>query len=223
MGATMPGLALTDIAKVFNDEAAAYELLESIRWPNGPVCPHCGSTDAHYIEPKAGASRERTDRRLGEGKPGKSVSFRRLYRCHDRECRKQFSVLVGTIFGDSKIPLGKWLMAFHLLCAGKNGVSAHELSRQLGITVKSAWFMAHRIRYAMERPPLSTKLAGVVEADETYIGGAAKYMHKTTREKKITGRGTVDKIPVVTLVNRDERGALPSHAASHRREHQARP
>lgn len=186
----MTGLALRDITRVFNDEAEAYKLLESIRWPTGPICPHCGSIDAHYIEPKEGPRKTRSG----------SETQRRVYRCHG--CRKQFSVLVGTIFGDSHIPLGKWLMAFHLLCSGKNGVSAHELSRQLGITVKSAWFMAHRIRYAMDRPPLSDKLTGVVEVDETYFGGAAQFMHKTDRERRITGRGAVDKIPVVTLVAR---------------------
>lgn len=103
-------------------------------------------------------------------------------------------MLVGTIFEDSKIPLSKWLLAIHLLCQGKNGVSAHELHRTLGITYKSAWFMAHRIRYAMERPPLVDKLQGIVEADETYIGGKAKGKR---------GRGAANKTPVVTLVERN--------------------
>jgi transposase-like protein len=186
----MASLTLSEITKVFNDEAAAYELLESLRWPNGAICPHCGSFDNHYIKP------------LGEARKSRSgkETYRRIWRCHD--CKKQFSVLVGTIFGDSHIPVGKWLMAFHLLCAAKNGMSAHELSRQLGVTVKSAWFMAHRIRYAMAQPPLSDKLAGVVEVDETYMGGKAKFMHKAAREQKITGRGGVNKVPVVTLVER---------------------
>src|SRR5947207_106552 len=118
----MDGLTLKDITKVYNDEAAAYELLESLRWPAGAVCPHCGSFDNHYMAPK------------GEGRKSRSgkVTARRIWRCHD--CKRQFSVIVGTIFGDSHIPLGKWLMAFHLLCSGKNGVSAHELARQLEIT-----------------------------------------------------------------------------------------
>jgi transposase-like protein len=193
-------LTLGDVTKVFNDEAEAYKLVEAIRWPDGPICPHCGTKgEAHYIAPQGGAS-TRTRKRAG-GSEKKSTSARRVWRCH--ACKKQFTVTVGTIFGDSHIPLGKWLMAFHLLCSGKNGVSAHELSRQLDITVKSAWFMAHRIRYAMERPPLADKLAGTVEADETYFGGAAKNMHKADRERRITGRGMVDKIPVVTLVNRE--------------------
>lgn len=195
------GLPITDVARVFNDEAAAYELLESIRWPKGPVCSHCGGTDAHYMEPKDGPRKTRTG----------TETFRRVYRCHT--CRKQFSVLLGTIFGDSHISLGKWLMAFHLLCSAKNGVSAHELSRQLQITVKSAWFMAHRIRYAMERPPLSDKLQGVVEADETYFGGKSKNMHKNKREQAIQGRGTAGKTPVVTLV---ERGGEARSRVMHR-------
>ena len=98
---------------------------------------------------------------------------------------------MGTIFEDSKIPLSKWILAFRLTCAGKNGVSAHELHRALGITYESAWFMAYRIRLVMERPPLSDKLGGVVEADETYAGGKAKGKR---------GRGALNKMPVVNLV-----------------------
>lgn len=176
-------LSLINLAKHFADEAAAWALVESIRWPDGPVCPHCGVIDhAYFIEPK----KPRTTR------TGK-VSYRRLWKCGD--CSKQFSVLVGTIFEDSKIPLSKWLLAVHLMCAGKNGTSANELHRTLGITYKSAWFMCHRIRYAMEQGPLSSLLAGTVEADETYIGG---------KRKRIPGVANTDlKVPVVTLVERD--------------------
>src|SRR5437867_1208502 len=107
MAVVAMGLTLNDITRVYNDEAAAYELLESIRWPNGPVCPHCGSQDAHYIAPKEGASRSRKSTTANADPEKKSVSFRRIYRCHG--CKKQYTVLVGTIFGDSHIPLGKWL------------------------------------------------------------------------------------------------------------------
>src|SRR5436853_1795511 len=100
------------------------------------------------------------------------------------------------------MPLVKLLLDMHLLCSGTNGISAHELHRTLGITYKSAWFMAHRIRYAMEMPPFEAKLAGTVEVDETYIGRQAKNMHKDKREERITGRGGADKVPVVTLVER---------------------
>ena len=195
------GLTITDIAKVFSSEADAYQLLESLRWPNGPTCPHCQSLDAHYIEPREG---HRTTRKGSE-------THRRIYTCGG--CKKQFSVLVGTIFSDSHIPVAKWLMAIHLMCSGKNGVSAHELHRQLRITVKSAWFMAHRIRYAMQMPSIFDKLDGVVEVDETYFGGKAKNMHKDKREQAIRGRGTAGKTPVVTLV---ERGGEARSRVMHR-------
>jgi transposase-like protein len=154
---------LTTLASYFSDEEEAYKLLERIRWPDGPVCPHCGTIDsAYYLEPRDGPRKTRTGKQ----------TFRRVWKCAD--CRQQFSVTVGTIFEDSKIPLAKWLMAIHLMCAGKNGVAALELKRTLGISYKSAWFMCHRIRKAMEREPLAGMLSGVVEADETYIGGTRK-------------------------------------------------
>ncbi len=173
----------SQIAKYFSDEAEAYKLVERLRWPNGPVCPHCGVIDhAYYLEPKEGPRKTRTG----------NTSDRRVWKCG--ACRKQFSVLVGTIFEDSRIPLSKWLLAIHEMCADKNGVSALELSRKLGITYKSAWFMAHRIREAMKRPPLLGKLQGTIEVDETYVGGRAKGKR---------GRGAANKTPVVSLVERD--------------------
>src|SRR6202035_6097700 len=89
-------------------------------------------------------------------------------------CRQQFTVTVGTIFADSHIPLSKWLLAYHLLCASKKGMSAHQLHRMLKVTYRSAWFMAHRIRYTMTQEPLSSKLSGVIEVDETYVGGKVR-------------------------------------------------
>ena len=176
-------LNLTTIAKQFADEEAAWLFLEETRWPDGPVCPHCGGVNhAYYLAPKSGARSTRTGK----------VSYRRLWKCGD--CRQQFSVLVGTVFEDSKIPVSKWILASHLLSAGKNCVSALELSRTLGIGYRAAWFMAHRIRYAMTRPPLADKLSGTVEADETYIGGRAHGKR---------GRGAANKTPVVTLIERD--------------------
>ncbi len=139
----------------FQDHDKAREYLEAKRWPDGPFCPHCGVIgDAVRLTFEEGA---------------KSHARRGLLNC--RACRKQFSVTVGTIFEDSHIPLNKWLMAFHLLCSSKKGMSAHQLHRMLGVTYKSAWFMAHRIRYAMSQEPLSSKLTGVIEIDETYVGG----------------------------------------------------
>ncbi len=177
-------LNLSTIGKHFSDEEAAYELIEKLRLPQGPICPHCGSVDhAYYLTPKIGYRTTRTGR----------TTYRRVWKCAD--CREQFSVLVGTIFEDSKILLSKWLLAIHLLCQGKNGVSAHELHRNLDITYKSARFLAHPIRYEMARSPLIDKLKGIVEADETYVGGKA-------RGKR--DRGAANNTPVVTLV---ERGA----------------
>jgi transposase-like protein len=177
-------LSLTSLAKHFSDEGAAYQLVEAIRWPDGPVCPHCGTINhAYYIAPR----HPRTTR-IG------NVSHRRLWKCGS--CMKQFSVLVGTIFEDSKIPLSKWLLAVHLMCAGKNGIAANELRRTLEVSYKTAWFMCHRIRLAMTQEPLSGMLSGTVEADETYIGGK--------RKGTLRGRPGQDshKSAVVTLVER---------------------
>lgn len=132
-------LNLSEIAKRFNDEKTARELIEKLRWPDGPICPHCGTNGAYKIIPKNGSGT-----RAG------------LYKC--RECRKQFTVTVNTIFEGSHIPLSKWLIAIHLICSSKKGMSALQLSRMLGVSYKSAWFMAHRIRHAMSKPPFSRKL-----------------------------------------------------------------
>lgn len=178
-------ITLDYIAKHLSDEDAAYRFVEDIRWPDGPVCPHCGGTRATFLKPRNGDRYTRT----GHATP------RRVWWC--AQCRRQFSVLIGTIFEDSKIPLGKWVLATHLLCAGKNGVSAAELSRTLEITYKSAWYLAYRIRKAMERPPLVDRFRGIVEADETYIGGKRRGTKR--------GRPGADshKTAVVTLVERD--------------------
>jgi transposase-like protein len=151
-------------APEFTDPEKAREVLESERWPDGPICPHCGLVgEAYKLLPKPGA---KTHVRSG------------VWKCAG--CREQFSVTVGTIFEDSHIPLNKWLMAIHLMCASKKGMSAHQLHRMLGIGYRAAWFMAHRIRYGMMQEPLSSKLdklQGTVEVDETYIGGSEKGMH----------------------------------------------
>lgn len=179
---------LATLAPYFADADKARELLEAKRWKDGVTCPHCSASKAYKLEAKADS---------------KSGGRKGLYKC--AECRKQFTVTVGTIFEDSRIPLNKWLFAIHLICSSKKGFSAHQLHRSLGITYKSAWFMAHRIRYAMTQEPLFSKLNGTVEADETYVGGKAKNMHRSEREKRIQGRGAVDKAPVVTLVERNGR------------------
>jgi transposase-like protein len=175
-------LNLSRLAKHFSDETAARELLESMRWPNGPECPVCGQTSTVYRMLKLATSKK-------PGRPG-------LLRC--RQCKKQFTATTGTVFEDSHIPISKWLLAIHLLAASKKGMSAHQFHRMLGVTYKSAWFMAHRLRYAMENhPSMCALLSGVVEADETYVGG------KNRRGTK-RGRPGPDshKTPVVALVER---------------------
>jgi transposase-like protein len=145
----------------FTNEDKAREHLEALRWPNGPFCPHCGSLNATRLP----AQRGRPSKAHPEGAVRNGV-----IQCND--CRQQYSVTVGTVFERSKIPLHKWLLANHLLCASKKGMSAHQLHRMLGITYKSAWFMFHRIREAMA-PAGSEPMGGkgqTVEADETFIG-----------------------------------------------------
>jgi hypothetical protein len=119
----------------------------------------------------------------------------------NKECHKQFSVKVGTIMEDSPIGLDKWLAAIWMIANAKNGVSSYEIHRALDITQKSAWFLLHRIRLAMQTGTFQ-KLSGEVEADETYIGGKARNMHKWKREQKIKGRGAVGKIAVMGLLER---------------------
>ncbi|HEY3858681.1 MAG TPA: IS1595 family transposase [Gammaproteobacteria bacterium] len=153
----------------FHDETAARQHLEAIRWPDGPVCAHCGSDSR--ISLLQGKSH----------RPG-------LYFCG--ECRKQFSVTVGTVFERSKVPLHKWLLATHLLCSSKKGVSSHQIHRTLGVTYKTAWFMTHRIREAMYGKPAGQLggpgSSGIVEADETYFGktkGQGKGGHLGKKQK----------------------------------------
>jgi transposase-like protein len=162
-------------------EEKARAFVESILWPEGPVCPHCGSLDAYRMTPKAGSI-----------KPGRSG----LLRC--RTCERQFTVTVGTIFEGSHIPLHKWLMAVHFMTASKKGISAHQLHRMLGIGYKAAWFMAHRVRHAMKEGPLALKLRGKVEVDETYIGGKQENRCNDMRRRGVMPKKT----QVVALVTR---------------------
>lgn len=185
-------ITLDYIARHFQDENEAYLFLEKMRWPNGPICPHCQNTKAYFLQPRTPDRYTRTGH----------ATQRRVYKC--AACRKQFSVLVGTIFEGSKIPLYKWLLAIHMMCSGKNGVSAHELHRDLEITYKSAWFMAHRIRKAMEREPLAGMLTGTVEADETYVGGKLRRKNASPRmsRQEAAAHRMDNKTPVVSLVQR---------------------
>lgn len=164
----------------FHNEEAAYAKLESIVWPNGPVCPHCGATDRIY------------------GLKGKTARPG-LRKCG--HCRKQFTVKVGTVFESSHVPLFKWLQATYLMCASKKGISAHQLHRTLEVTYKTAWFMEHRLREAMRSGDLTPfgSGGGAVEVDETFIGNDRSI--KPKGEKK--GRGYAHKHKVLALVDRD--------------------
>jgi transposase-like protein len=169
-------------AKIYNDENAARKHLEALNWPDGPVCPHCGViNEATLLVGKS-------------TRPG-------VYKC--RPCQKPFSVTVGTVFERSHIPLTKWLLATELLTSSKKGISSHQLARMLGVTYKSAWFMAHRIREAMtpkagSEPPLGGD-GFVVEADETYIG------KKDGKRKQPQAGGYGHKRTVLSLVERGGR------------------
>lgn len=181
-------LNLITLAQHFSDEDRAREYVENLRWPDGPVCPHCGEVDnAYRLTPK-------------DSKKGKHVRPG-VWKCGG--CREQFTVTVGTIFEDSHIPLSKWLLAYHLLCASKKGMSAHQLHRMLKVTYRSAWFMAHRIRYTMTQEPLSSKLPGIFEIDETYIGGRTR-KSRTEEGKAANKRNkTLNKASVVSVLQRD--------------------
>lgn len=168
----------------FTNEDAARSHLEALRWPRGPVCPHCGCIERNS-KLEAQAAPKKGEKRKG-ARPG-------LYFCGD--CRKQFSVTVGTVFERSKIPLHKWVLATHLLCASKKGMSSHQLHRMLKVTYKTAWFMSHRIREAFKLPPVTLGGNGkIVEADETFVG------RKPGRQKR---RAYHHKNAVFALVERD--------------------
>ncbi len=191
---------LTDLAENFSDEDKARDFLEKQRWPEGPICPHCGLLGNAYRLKPTGESK--THVRKGVWKCG--------------GCRKEFTVTVGTIFENSHIPLHKWLMAYHLLCSSKKGISAHQLHRMLGITYKSAWFMAHRIRHSMTQEPLAKLLAGTVEIDETYIGGKLRvgpHVQKLGERQKDRPQASSNKAAVVSLVERG--GSVRSRHVEH--------
>lgn len=170
---------------IFTDADKAREHLEKTRWPQGPVCPHCGVVN------------EATN-------VGGKAARNGCYQCN--ACREQFTVTVGTVFEHSKVPLNKWVLATYLISSSKKGISAHQLHRTLGVTYKTAWFMAHRIREAMNPGASAGPLGGegkVVEADTTYVSGKEANKHKAKRDpKKIGGMG---KQIVHTLVERGGR------------------
>ncbi len=178
-------------AKYMHDEAAAFEHVESLLWPDNPVCPFCGVLDRAY---DLKGVRSKPSKKNPEG-----VERHGLKKCKD--CGKQFTVRKGTIFEDSHIPLHMWLQAIHLMVSSKKGISSHQLHRVLEITLKSAWFMSHRIRETMRSDGNLDfgSDGGVVEVDETFIGNDRSIKPKHTKK----GRGYAHKYKVLALVDRD--------------------
>jgi transposase-like protein len=168
---------LMEAVRYFADPDVALAHMVELRWGGTPTCPTCGRTDVRFI------------------------ATRRLWECKEKHARKQFSAKVGTTFEDSALPLDKWFVAIWMVANCKNGISSYEMARALGITQKSAWHMNHRIRLAMKLGTIE-KMDGECEADETYIGGLAKNMHRAKRAKAITGTGGGDKTAVLGILER---------------------
>jgi transposase-like protein len=167
---------LSDAIRYFADPETSVTFLASLRWPDGVTCPACEAKNPGFLK------------------------TRRIWKC--RDCGRQFSVKLGTIFEDSPLGLDKWLPALWMLANCKNGISSYELARALGVTQKTGWFMLHRIRLAMQTRTYA-KLRGKIEADETFIGGRAKNMHKSKKARVIRGTGGMDKVAVMGLLQRN--------------------
>lgn len=173
---------LKELITKFSDEAVCREYLEQIRWAGNPTCPHCNAANPY---------------RLKDG---------RAFRCSDRTCRKDFSVTVGLIFENSKIPLSTWFAAVYLVTAHRKGISSCQLARDLGVSQKTAWFMNHRIREAFAAE-INTDLDEVVEMDETFVGGKWDNMTKSKRAE-MRRKGKDNKIPVMGILQRDGKASL---------------
>lgn len=167
---------LQEAIKYFADPQRCLDFVVALRWPHGPVCPRCQSPEHRFIKTRS------------------------LWEC--KLCKKQYSVKVGTIFEDSAVKLDKWLCAIWMIVNAKNGVSSYEIARNLGVTQKTAWFMMHRIRLALQKGSLDRKLMGEVEVDETYIGGQARFMHKDKHRKVKREEGYFRKAVVVGMLER---------------------
>jgi len=168
---------LFDVVKIFSNEDICREHLKKMRWDDNPFCPHCGATRIYHFS---------------DGK---------RYKC--AECRKKFTVTVGTIFEDSKIPLQKWFMAIWLVTSHKKGISSIQLGKDLGVTQKTAWFMLHRLRHATQTKSFNQPLKNTVEIDETYIGGKERNKHISKRVKGTQGRSTKTKAVVIGMLERN--------------------
>lgn len=179
-------LTLMTLARQFSDEDKARAYLENLRWTNGvPVCPFCKSLGS------------RINRKPSSGRKAQAG----VCKCKNPDCRKQFTVTKGTVFESSHVGISLWMMCIFIMCSSKKGVSALQISRMLDVTYKTAWFMCHRIRYAMEEGPMKSLLEGKVEVDETYVGGKPRPGDGKVHKR---GRGT-SKTPVMVLVERGGR------------------
>lgn len=167
---------LIDVVIYFSDENVALDHLKNMRWANGAYCPHCGCEKVY------------------------AFSDNKRYKCKD--CRKQFTAKVGTIFEDSKIPLAKWFAAIYLISSHKKGISSLQLAKDLGITQKSAWFMLHRLRFSSQTDAFQQPLKNIVEVDETYIGGKEKNKHRNKKTPNTQGRSTATKTAVLAVIER---------------------
>jgi transposase-like protein len=171
-------ITLLEAVRYFSDPDVCLNCMVKLRWPDSIVkCPTCGSAEVRFL------------------------ASRRIWECKTKHPKRQFSVKVGTIFEDSALGLDKWLAAIWMIANDKNGISSYEVHRALGVTQKTAWFMLHRIRLAMHDGSVE-KLSGTVEADESFIGGKARNMHKRKRALKITGTGGSGKTIVAGLLER---------------------
>src|ERR1022692_4833954 len=168
----------------FSDPANCREYLVARRWPNGVTCPRCGSANVMFL-----------------------TKYNRWH-CRSKHAAPQFTLKTGTIMEDSPLGLDKWLAAMWQVVNCKNGISSCETARAIGVTQKSAWFMDHRIRFALHRGSFANDkmLSGEVEADETFIGGKARNMHRDVKERKITGTGAKDKTAVMGSLERGKDG-----------------